>query len=355
MGKNSFLRRNWRTVVTIATIVALVALLIAIREQIVETFQNLGKVNVAVLLLIIPFTLIGYHAQTKMYQGLFGLLGNKLKYGFLFKAALELNFINTVFPSGGVSGISYFGVRLRGQDITATKASFVQIMKLMLTFASFEVLLIFGLLFLAAGGQANDLVVLVAGSISTLLVVGTVGFLAILRSERRIHVTFSFITKALNKLIHIFRRRTPETISTARAEGIVRDLHSNYKLLESNYKKLYRPFVWALVLNTSAILSIYTVYVAFDAWVNIGAIILGYSVANFAGLVSVLPGGVGIYEALMTGVLAAAGIPAALSLPVTVMYRVLSTAIQVPPGYFLYHRAVNRNQVEEENFRNEHE
>ncbi|HZM63791.1 MAG TPA: lysylphosphatidylglycerol synthase transmembrane domain-containing protein [Candidatus Saccharimonadales bacterium] len=355
MGKNSFLRRNWRTIVTVATIVALVALLIAIREQVIETFNNLGKVHTWLLLLIIPLTLVNYHAQTKMYQGLFRLLGNKLSYGFLFRAALELNFINTVFPSGGVSGISYFGIRLRNQEITGTRASFVHIMKLLLIFVSFEVLLIVGLLIMAIGGKANDVVILVAGSISTLLVVGTFGFWAILRSERRIHATFSFITNALNRLIHIFRRNHPETLSTARAENIVRDLHINYMVIENNYRRLQGPFLWALVLNMSAILSIYVVYIAFDAWVNLGAIILAYSVANFAGLVSVLPGGVGIYEALMTGVLAAAGVPPALSLPVTVMFRVLSTVIQVPPGYILYHQTVNRNKVDEQQIRHHHE
>jgi uncharacterized protein (TIRG00374 family) len=355
MGKNSFLKRNWRTIVTVATIVSLLVLLIAIREQVVETFQNLGKVNVWVLLLLLPLTALGYHAQAKIYQHLFGLLGNKLSYGLMVKVALELNFINTVFPSGGVSGISYFGVRLRGQEITGTRASLVQMIRLLLVFGSFEILLIVGLLMMAIGGQANDLVILVAGSISTLLVVGTVGFLAILRSERRIHATFSFITAALNKLIHFFKRSQPETISTERAERIVQDLHENYKTIETNYKKLQAPFWWSLVLNISAILSIYVVYIAFDAWVNLGAIILAYSVANFAGLVSVLPGGIGIYEALMTGVLAAAGIPAALSLPVTVMFRVLSTLIQVPPGYVLYHRAVNRNQAEEIQLRRKHE
>ena len=63
---------------------------------------------------------------------------------------------------------------------------------------------------------------------------------------------------------------------------------------------------------------------------------------------SVLPGGVGIYEALMTGVLAAAGIPAALSLPVTVMYRVINTIIQLPPGYILYHNNLHRAKNEPE-------
>jgi uncharacterized protein (TIRG00374 family) len=87
---------------------------------------------------------------------------------------------------------------------------------------------------------------------------------------------------------------------------------------------------------------VYVVYIAFGSYVNLGAVILAYAVANFAGLVSVLPGGVGVYEALMTAVLVAAGVPARLSLPVTVMYRVLNTLLQLPPGYVLYHRTLRR-------------
>ncbi len=342
MGKNYFLKRNWRLILSIITITALVVLVFAIHEQIVDTFRNLGRVNLWFLALLLPLTLIGYHAQTRMYQGLFKLLGNKIDYKFMFRVALELNFVNAVFPSGGVSGISYFGVRMRNAEITGTRASLVQVMKLLLLFASFEVLLIVGLLFMAIGGQANDVVILVSGSISTLLAVGTIGFLMVISSERRIHTTFSYITRVLNRIIHIFRPHKPETISTRRAEAIVHDLHHSYKLIERNFRQLRMPFLWALVVNLSAIFSIYAVYGAFGELVNLGAIILAYSVANFAGLVSVLPGGIGIYEALMTGVLAAAGIPAALSLPVTVMFRVLSTVIQVPPGYWLYHQTVRR-------------
>jgi uncharacterized protein (TIRG00374 family) len=79
--------------------------------------------------------------------------------------------------------------------------------------------------------------------------------------------------------------------------------------------------------------------------VNVGAIILAYAVANFAGLVSVLPGGVGVYEALMTAVLATAGVPASVSLPATVMYRVVNTVLQVPPGYYLYHRSISEGKM----------
>jgi putative heme transporter len=343
MGKHPFLRRNWKVIVNVLTVAVLLILVFLIRDQIVETYRNLGKVNWHFLLLILPLAVVGFHAQTRMYQDMFRLLGHELHYKFMLRVALELNFVNQVFPSGGVSGISYFGVRMRSANITGTQASLVQVMKLLLIFVSFEVLLAVGLLILALDGQANDLMMLVAGSITTLLVVGTVAFVMIIGSERRIHAAFTAITSLINKVVHVFVRRTPHVISTARAEHIVKDLHINYKIIESRYKDLRAPLLWALVVNIAAILSIYVVYIAFGAWVNLGAIILAYSVANFAGLVSVLPGGAGIYEALMTGVLAAGGIPAALSLPVTVMFRVLTTAIQLPPGYVLYHQNVHRS------------
>jgi uncharacterized protein (TIRG00374 family) len=339
---SSFLKRDWKLIVNILTVVVLVILVVLIRDQIVETFRNLGKVKWPMLLLILPLTALGYHAQTRMYQRMFALIGHKLHYPFMVRVALELNFVNQVFPSGGVSGISYFGVRMRSADITGTQASLVQIMKLLLLFVSFEVLLAVGLVILAFEGRASNFMMLIAGSITTFLVLGTVAFVAIIGSERRIHTTFTAITRLINRVVGFVMRHKNDAIGTERAERIVKDLHFNYKAIEARYKELRAPLIWALIVNLTAILSIYIVYVAFGSWVNLGAIIVAYSVANFAGLISVLPGGAGIYEALMIGVLAAGGIPAAISLPVTVMFRVLSTIIQLPPGYYLYHRAVHR-------------
>jgi uncharacterized protein (TIRG00374 family) len=215
-------------------------------------------------------------------------------------------------------------------------------------FVSFEFLLIGGLIVMAANGRANNLVVLAAGSISTLLVVGTCAFVYIFGSKRRIHATFTTLTRVLNKVIRVLLPRKKEVFNIERVERIALDFHGNFKLIEANYKQLKGPFWWALVINLSEVMAVYVVYLAFGEWVNIGAVILAYAVANFAGLVSVLPGGVGIYEALMTGVLAAAGVPAGLSLPVTVMYRVLNTLIQVPPGWILYHRSLEVFEEEDQ-------
>jgi uncharacterized protein (TIRG00374 family) len=346
MSERHWFRRRWKLIINVLTVTALLILVYAIRGQLVETFHNLFRVNAWALLLIIPIEFINYHSQARLYQRLFGIVGNKLDYKYLFKASLELNFVNHVFPSGGVTGLSYFSLRLRqGENLTGAKATLVHFMKLVLMFLSFEVLIVFALLSLAIMGRVNNLIILVAGSLSTLLLVATIGFFYMLGSRRRINGFFTALTIVLNKLIQLVRWGHPETINIGRARQVVDDFHYNYNQIKDNYRQLGKPFLYALLANITEVLAVYVVFVAFGHLVNIGAVILAYAIANFAGLISVLPGGVGIYEALMTTVLAATGVPARVSIPVIVMYRVVNTLIQLPPGYYLYHKNLSRNQT----------
>jgi uncharacterized protein (TIRG00374 family) len=212
-------------------------------------------------------------------------------------------------------------------------------MKLLLLYVSFQPLLIVGVILLALRGHVNNLVMLVAGSLITLLVVGTIGFIYMIESRSRINSFLTMVTKILNKVLGIFRRNK-ETINVAGAQEAFNELHDNYKLLKENWRQLRIPFLYMLVANATEVAAIYVVYIAFGRLVNVGAVILAYAVANFAGLISVLPAGIGIYEGLMTAVLAATGISAGLSIPVTIMYRVLNMGIQLIPGYYLYQKAL---------------
>jgi uncharacterized protein (TIRG00374 family) len=205
-----------------------------------------------------------------------------------------------------------------------------------------------GLVMLAVAGSVNSFTILIAGSLFTLLLVATLGLVFVIGSKKRINSFFTYFTIAINKIIHLFRRDSPETIKIERAKKLFGDLHESYMTLSSDKAQLLRPLSYALLCNLAEILTIYTVYVAFGHFVNPGAVILAYAVASFAGVISVLPGGVGIYEALMTGVLAAAGIPPGLSIPVTIMYRILNMLIQLPPGYYLYHKALHNNPAPNE-------
>lgn len=334
-------RINWRTILTVATFVGLAILIYGLRKDIGGVIQNLGKVNSFALLLMIPFEMWNYDTYARFYVHIFRTLGERVAYWPMYRLNLELNFINHLLPSGGVSGISYFTVRMRSYNVSGAKSAMSQVMKLFLLYASFQPLLILGIILLAARGHANNLVIMVASTLITLLVVGSWIAVYIIESESRINTSLTVVTKILNKLVHIVRPRNPETIKIERAQETFIELHEHYQLLKSKWRELKRPLIFMMLANATELAALYSVYIAFGQLVNVGAVIIAYAVANFAGLISVLPAGIGIYEGLMTAVLAATGIPAELSIPVTIMYRVINMAIQLTPGYVLYQKAVN--------------
>ena len=335
-------KAHWRLVITVVTLAALALLIYGLRDEIREVLNDIGKVNTFALLLLIPLQIINYDAYVRLYRSFFKILDQKTDYWPMFKVTNELNFVNQILPSGGVSGISYFSIRMRGLGVSGAKATLAQAMKLLLLFVSFQPILILGVLLLAARGHAGSFVMLVAGSLITLLIIGTALGLYIIESRRRINTTLLYLTRLTNGFIHLFRRHSKETIDLAGAEVAFNNVYENYVILKRNWRLLKWPFIHTMVANATEIAKLYVVYVAFGELVNVGAVILAYSVANFAGLISVLPAGIGIYEALMTGVLAATGIPAPLSIPVTIMYRVLSMTMVLVPGYFFYHKAIRK-------------
>ncbi len=336
------LRAHWKVILNIVTFLGFALLIYVVRHQIAESFRTIGDIKWPLLLLLPVWQIINDDPYARQNQDLFAILGQKISYKFLYKVNLELNFVNHVFPSGGVSGFSYYSLRMKDKGVTGTQASLVQLMRFVLVYVAFIFLLLLAMFMLSFSGSVNRFVLLAGGSITTLIVIGTIGMAFIIGRKQRISAFFGFLTKTLNKLIHVIRPKYPETISVVRVKEIFEDLHDNYALIKNDYSALKWPLIWSLVANITEMLTIYTVYLAFGHVVNPGAIILAYAIASTAGFLSVLPSGVGVYEALMTAVLAVGGIPPAISIPVTVMYRVVSMIIQLLPGYFLYYRRLRR-------------
>lgn len=340
--------KNWRLILTIVTFFGLFMLVFFARESIKETFSNLANVTAWILLFMIVWQVINYHAYTKLYKSVFKILDVEIGYKKMVRIVAELNFVNTVFPSAGVAGFSYFGFRMKEFKVNASKATLVHLMRFVSVFFSFQALLLIGLLILSIDGKANNFTILVAASMGTALVFGSFVAIYIVSNRTRIDNFTAGFTKVINKIIQTVRRKHPETIKLSGVSKLFLELHEEYNHLRRNFKELKRPFLYAMLAISAEIGTLYTVFLAFGEPVNPGAVILAYAVANFAGLISVFPGGVGVYEALMTGVLAVAGVPPSIGLPATIMYRIISMSMQLPVGYFLYQDFLRKSGVPKE-------
>ncbi len=328
----------------IFTLVALAMLIYAIRGQLVPTFDHVTRAGAWMLLIIVPLEGLNYHAQARLYQKLFRVLGDRLSYWQLYRASLELNFVNHMFPSGGVTGFSYFAWRMRRErQVSGTRASFVQCGKLAMGFVSFEVMLAVGVASVAVSGHGTALAVLVAAALTTVLAVGGAAFLFVAGDRHRCGQLLGGAAAIPRVLIRLVRRSETATLRALDGGNVGDEFHADFSATRKAWRKLTSAFWYALLANVTEVAVIFCVFIAFGHWVNIGAIIIAYGVANFAGLISVLPGGVGIYEALMIVLLGSMGVPPAVALPVIVTYRILNTLVQVPPGYAFYQRTLSRS------------
>jgi uncharacterized protein (TIRG00374 family) len=333
--------RSFKFWLNAVTITALVLLIIFARDQISEAFQTFTRLNLLWLLLIIPIQIGNHLSVAKFYQSYLKNLGEKVRLKELFKVSLEMNFVNNVFPSGGVSGFGYLGFRLKKQGIKGSKTTLLQTSRHFLTFLSFIVYLLIALFLLSVFGSASRLIIMIATSLSFIIIFSTLVLLYIISDQARVQSFTAALPKLLNRIIQFFHRKSKRPINVQRIETLFGDLHDDYMEVRKNWRKLRTPFLWTMVMNLTEITTIFIVYLSFGEIVNPGAIIISYAVANVAGLVAILPGGVGIYEGLMTGVMASAGVDEALALSATVVYRIFNMSLFLPIGYVLYQRAVN--------------
>lgn len=337
--------KSFKLWLNIITFVALSVLIFISRSQIGDAFREMADLNFFWLFMIIPLQLVNYTSVANYYRSYLKGLGEKVAFKPLFKIALEMNFVNNVFPSGGVSGFGYFGVRMKAEGVPASKATLTQVMRHTLTFVSFIVYLSLALLILSLFGDASRFMVLISSSIISIILVGTGLMLYIISNSSRIKAFMAFLPKAVNKIFNIFRKHKRATINIERIENLFEQLHDDYLYVKKDWRHLRRPFMWTMFMNLTELLTIAVVYYAFGSSVNFGALIIAYAVANIAGLIAILPGGVGVYEGLMTAVLAGAGIPKALALSATLVYRILSMSIFLPIGFIFYQMALRRGDM----------
>ncbi len=337
-----------RTFFSAAAAIAMAIVIYVARHDIADAWRKLPEANPWLLLLMIPTQLLGYHANARMYERYFEAYGNNIAYRPLYRLAVELNFVNHVFPSGGLSGASFIAYRLKHWGISTAKATLATFARFGLLFASFQVMLLAAMVTLIIQGGAYKATIYIVVGLAGLFLFGGMGVLYIISSRRRIVAISTYVIKTLNSFLKLIRVKSSRLIPEDRGRRTLVELNKDYIAIMLERSKLLVPGVYALVINLTEVLTIYWVYLAFGQNVNLAAVTVAFGVANVAGALAAVPGGIGVYESLMTVVMVSSGVPAGVSLSVTVVYRVINMSIFIPAGYVLYHRSLLKQNVSNE-------
>lgn len=336
---------SFRTWLSVATLVLLAVIIFLARQEIAHAWDLLANVNIWILLLLIPGQILVYYAAGEM---IFEYLRakksiNKVSRFELTRMALEMNFVNHVLPSGGVSGISYMGWRLGHYGVSPGRATMAQVVRYAMGFASFVALLVVAVLMVTIDGNVNRWIILVSAGLVGAMVLTVVGGIFLLSSKKRLDQFSEWMVRFVNRLVRkITFGRIRSVLKLENMAGFFNDLHLDFLELRREKKILMKPFLWGLVFNLADAALFFITFWALGTIVNPAPILIAYGLASMAGFFVVTPGGAGAYEAIMVAFLAVAGVMSGVAIAGILLTRVIMLIGTIALGYIFYQHALLR-------------
>jgi uncharacterized protein (TIRG00374 family) len=332
--------RAWLSVVTFLLIAVIIYFS---RHELLHAWNLLGKVNLWILLLLIPGQIFMYYAGGEM---IFSYLRaknsiDKVAPLTLARMALEMNFVNHVLPSGGVSGISYMTWRLGKYGVSSGRATMAQVVRFATGFVAFILLLVIAVVMVTIDGNINRWIILMSSMLVTMMVGLIVAGIYLMSSSKRMDSFAIWLTKTVNFVVRraTFRRKK-HVLSQDKVHTFFNDMHRDFVALRHDKQILIKPFLWGLAFTLADISLFLITFWALGAPVNPAPILIAYGVATIAGFFVVTPGGAGAYEAIMVAFLAIAGISGGTAIAGIVLTRVILLIGTIAFGYLFYQHAI---------------
>jgi len=325
---------KWQTILVILGFGALILIGYLNWDEVVRAISVIRTSTWPILLAIPVVQIFSFYANTRYYQSFFDVFGYRVKLGRLYKLSLALNFINQLLPSVGVSAISFMSYSLKG-TVPAGKAALVQWGRYALTFISFMALLLLGTLLIYFGGGIDKITVRIIIMAVVAALIMAVVVLYIVTHKESLSALAHWLQRFIDRVGGWFRKGKP-LIGEKAIKHLLVEFHEGFEFIIKERRKLLWPFFYALMGNVMEIATLYVVFLALGFSINIGAIIIAYAAANAAGVISFIPGDVGVYEVTMVAAFSSLGIPVSIGLSATLLYRIINKGIFLPIGFFCY-------------------
>lgn len=334
---------SFRTWLSVITFVLIAVILFFSRHELVHAWDLLSRVNIWILLLLIPGQILVYYAGGEM---IFSYLKDKGKMKDvprpqLASIALEGNFVNHVLPSGGVSGVSYLTWRLGHLGVPAGRATMAQVVRHAMGFVAFSMLLLIALFAVTVDGNVNRWIILTSSILIGAMTSAIVGAIFLFSSKRRIDGFSGWLVRNVNGFVRkITFGRKRVVLNQNRVHDFFDDMHRDFLELRHDKKLLKKPFLWGIVYTLCDVGLFVITFAALGEFVNPAPILIAYGVAALAGFFVLTPGGAGAYEAIMVAFLSVAGLQSGTAIAGIVLTRIILLLGTIVFGYVLYQRAL---------------
>lgn len=318
--------------------IVLISILIIVQfGQFGDFLSVIVNVNIWLLLVVAFLRFLYYLANTCYFQAYLKSFGYHLAFKPLFKDVVTMNFANTVFPTGGVSGIAVLRGRLRKHKVSAHTTTVAQAFWMGFTGLSFIILLLMSMLMLFLSNRIEQVSFRLILAVLLFMLVSSLVILALLLNRRVAERAIYLLTRPINFILRRFGR---DSLGKQQLNDLSDKFYETLLDFRNDWRKLASPFLWCFTTLVIDVASLYMVFVAFGVYPNPGIVTAAFLVAMVVSLASVLTSGIGVFEIGMVSVLVGLGLAFDVSFSAAIVYRIIALWLFLPVGLYFYKKAM---------------
>lgn len=309
-----------------------------------EVAYLLKTVNPAWIAAVVILQAATYAAAGQAMRAILSTLGHRFSLWFLYKLDLAMLFLAHTIPSGAFTGVIYMVRVLKKRGVPPGQGTSTSLILLMSGYAGFFLLLVVGLLASPAlGSDANFPLQGIGYALA--------GALIFFVFADRVIAKRNFLSRCFHFLISHTRFHSHLESRLRQLGKFFDELAEGRELFAKSKRRFIAPAISQFLVLFLDCLTLWMIFYAFGKTAPFAVIVLSYAVGRFLGAVSLLPGGLGSFDAAQIFMLKALGVPLAAATLVTLVFRVFAYWIPTPVGLYYYRkllRSANIPQMEDE-------
>lgn len=262
-------------------------------------------------------TLISYACISFSFAQVSRLLGVVMPLKDLTIVGFVSSVLNHLVLSGGAAGYSVRFMLMNRHGVTMRKVVAISILHFYLTSLLMIAMLPVGFVYMglnAAISQTTTQILAIAAAILFFVVILATGLIFRRKMRKKLVQVLVTTTRTL------FRRDVSDTM--ARFDET---MDQGVRAMRDNPASMLTIASLIVIDWTFSAAALWFCFRSFKVTLSLGELISGFVIGTVAGVASLLPGGLGIQEASMTGIFALFGTPFETAVLASVLYRLVYT------------------------------
>jgi uncharacterized protein (TIRG00374 family) len=339
-NKNSF---NFKSLLILFLFVLGVYIVIPKLIGAEEALRLIAKVNKFYLFLALASEVASYCSAAWLLGIILSRLGYKIAFLDRFKigsiAAFAIHFLPVASFGEGV--VNYYF--LKKKEVATGSILLMMILRIIITYAAFLGLFAIGLTLVPTYPNLSFSPKLVSWIIFLLIVLGVLYMVYLYRHKEKFRARWFRFSNLINFFLIKFKRKP---LSQEKIKEVFEDIYQGIGLFGARKRTSFWAILAGILYWLGDIACLFFVFLSFGFSIHWGILIFGYGVATLAGLISFIPGGLGVTEGSLGLVYSGLGIPLSLTLMSILVFRFFSFWIWIPIGlisYLTLKRSINED------------